>query len=195
MPSIYEKYQLREVINASGRMTILGVSTPKPEVANEVHFGLNQYFEMKDLVNKTGAYIAGLLGVEDAVVVSCASAGIAQSVAAVIVKDDADLLFNLHSSDKQVPREIVIPKGHNVNFGAPVDTMVSLGAVKLSRRALPTSAVPISWKRKLPLKPQPFCISSLTIQYKKACCQWPMLLQLPSATVCRLLLTLQRKKT
>ncbi|SQI40494.1 L-seryl-tRNA(Sec) selenium transferase [Leminorella richardii] len=131
MPSIYEKYQLREVINASGRMTILGVSTPKPEVANEVHFGLNQYFEMKDLVNKTGAYIAGLLGVEDAVVVSCASAGIAQSVAAVIVKDDADLLFNLHSSDKQVPREIVIPKGHNVNFGAPVDTMVSLGGGKV----------------------------------------------------------------
>mgnify|MGYP002651857972 CR=1 FL=1 len=32
------------------------------------------------LVNKTGAYLADLLGVEDAVVVSCASAGIAQSV-------------------------------------------------------------------------------------------------------------------
>ena len=58
---------------------------------------------------------------------SCASAGITQAVAGLIVKDDRDLLFNLHSSDKYVPREIIVPKGHNVNFGAPIGTMVSLG--------------------------------------------------------------------
>ncbi len=32
MPSIYEKYHLKQVINTSGRMTALGVSTPRPEV-------------------------------------------------------------------------------------------------------------------------------------------------------------------
>lgn len=131
MQSIYEKYQLKHVINASGRMTMLGVSTPTPEVVERVSDGLNHYFEIKDLVNKTGAYIAHLLNVEDAVVVSCASAGIAQAVAAVIVRDDDDLLLNLHSSSKVVPREIVLPKGHNVNFGAPVDTMVALGGGKV----------------------------------------------------------------
>ncbi len=131
MQSIYEKYQLKNVINASGRMTILGVSTPRPEVVDVVAYGLNHFFEIKDLVNKTGEYIAGLLKVENAVVVSSASAGIAQSVAAVIVKDDADLLLNLHSSDKVVPREIIVPKGHNVNYGAPVETMVSLGGGKV----------------------------------------------------------------
>ena len=83
--SIYQKYNLKTVINTSGRMTILGVSTPREDVVEAVNFGLNHYFEVKDLVNKTGRYIADLLGVEDAVVVSCASAGIAQSVAAVIV--------------------------------------------------------------------------------------------------------------
>ncbi|AWS50591.1 MULTISPECIES: DgaE family pyridoxal phosphate-dependent ammonia lyase [Providencia] len=131
MQSIYDKYQLKHVINASGRMTILGVSTPTPEVVERVAYGLNNYFEIKDLVNKTGEYIANLLDVEAAVVVSCASAGIAQAVAAVIVQDDDDLLLNLHSSDKVVPREIILPKGHNVNFGAPVDTMVSLGGGKV----------------------------------------------------------------
>ncbi|MBO0223079.1 SelA-like pyridoxal phosphate-dependent enzyme, partial [Vibrio parahaemolyticus] len=65
------------------------------------------------------------------VVVSCASAGIAQAIAAVIVRDDDDLLLNLHSSSKNVPREIILPKGHNVNFGAPVDTMVALGGGKV----------------------------------------------------------------
>lgn len=127
MSSIYEKYQLKPVINASGRMTILGVSTPRQDVVDAVEYGLNHFFEMKDLVNKTGDYVAKLLGVESAVIVSCASAGIAQTVAAVIVKDDANLLLNLHAVPLTVPHEIVVPKGHNVNFGAPVGTMVALG--------------------------------------------------------------------
>ncbi|GAB3421070.1 DgaE family pyridoxal phosphate-dependent ammonia lyase [Erwinia aphidicola] len=129
--SIYEKYHLKQVINASGRMTILGVSTPSADVVETVSYGLNHYFEMKDLVNKTGAYIAGLLGCEAAVVVSCASAGIAQSVAAVIVKDNDWLLENLHAAPLMVPHDIVLPKGHNVNYGAPVGTMVALGGGKL----------------------------------------------------------------
>lgn len=124
---IYGQYHLKKVINASGRMTILGVSTPRPEVVETVSQGLNEYFEIKDLIDKTGQYIARLLNVENAVVVSCASAGIAQAVAGLIVKDDRDLLFNLHSSTKNVPREIIVAKGHNVNFGAPIGTMVALG--------------------------------------------------------------------
>ncbi|WDF89998.1 DgaE family pyridoxal phosphate-dependent ammonia lyase [Aeromonas hydrophila] len=131
MPSVYEKYQLKPVINASGRMTILGVSTPEQEVVDAVNFGLGHYFEVKDLVNKTGAYLAGLLDVEDAVVVSCASAGIAQSVAAVIVRGDPYRLEQLHAHAHHVPSEIVLPKGHNVNFGAPVGTMVNLGGGKV----------------------------------------------------------------
>lgn len=127
MSSIYEKYGLKQVINASGRMTALGVSTPAADVVDTVKYGLNHYFEMKDLVDKTGAYIAGLLNVENAVVVSCASAGIAQCVAATIVKDDAWLLENLHAAPLSVPHDIVVPRGHNVNFGAPVGTMIMLG--------------------------------------------------------------------
>ncbi len=92
--------------------------------------GMNHYFEMKDLVNKTGEYIAKLLEVEGATVVSCASAGIAQSVAAVLVKDSDWLLENLHVTPIE-NNEIVLPKGHNVNFGAPVGTMVALGGGRL----------------------------------------------------------------
>lgn len=127
MSSILEKYNLKQVINASGRMTALGVSTPLPDVVETICFGINNYFEMKDLVNKTGEYIARLLDVENAVVVSCASAGIAQSVAAMIVRGDTYRLENLHAHAHNVPTEIVMPKGHNVNFGAPVGTMVNLG--------------------------------------------------------------------
>ena len=64
MPSIYEKYNLKQVINTSGRMTALGVSTPRPDVVQAAMDGMNHYFEMKDLVNKTGEYIAKLLEVK-----------------------------------------------------------------------------------------------------------------------------------
>ena len=130
MSSIFEKYDLKQVINTSGRMTALGVSTPRPEVVEAVMTGMNHYFEMKALVNKTGEYIAKLLDVEGATVVSCASAGIAQSVAAVLVKDSDWLLENLHVTPIE-NNEIVLPKGHNVNFGAPVGSMVALGGGRL----------------------------------------------------------------
>lgn len=130
MPSIFEKYDLKQVINTSGRMTALGVSTPRPEVVEAAMAGMNHYFEMKDLVNKTGDYIAKLLEVEGATVVSCASAGIALSVAGVLVKDSDWLLENLHVTPIE-NNEIVLPRGHNVNFGAPVGTMVALGGGKL----------------------------------------------------------------
>lgn len=128
---LHQKYHLQNVINASGRMTILGVSTPQPSVTKTVSYGLNHFFVMKNLVDETGRYIADLLGVENAVVVSSASAGIAQAVAGVIIKDDPDLLFNLHAAIQNntlaIPREIILAKGHNVNYGAPVGTMVNLG--------------------------------------------------------------------
>lgn len=127
MTSIYEKYRVKPVINVSGRMTKLGVSTPHKDVCEAVAHAMGQYFEMGDLVDKTGEYIAKLLNVESAVVVSCASAGIAQTVAAVIVRDNKNLLCNLNAQKAEGPDEIVIPKGHNVNFGAPVATMIGLG--------------------------------------------------------------------
>jgi L-seryl-tRNA(Ser) seleniumtransferase len=167
MSSIYEKYQLKQVINASGRMTALGVSTPRPEVVDAVLSGMNHYFEMKDLVNKTGDYIAKLLEVEGATVVSCASAGIAQSVAAVLVKDSDWLLENLHSTAIE-NNEIVLPRGHNVNFGAPVGTMVALGGGKVVEAGYANEcsadqlAAAISRARQS-------SISNRTTVYKKAC--------------------------
>lgn len=169
MPSIYEKYNLKQVINTSGRMTALGVSTPRPEVVQAAMDGMNHYFEMKDLVNKTGEYIAKLLEVEGATVVSCASAGIAQSVAAVLVKDSDWLLENLHVTPIE-NNEIVLPKGHNVNFGAPVGTMVArLAAASWWKRATPTNVPPISWRRRSPRARRLSSTLNRTTACRKAC--------------------------
>ncbi len=184
MPSIFEKYQLKQVINASGRMTALGVSTPRPEVIDAAMAGMNQYFEMKDLVNKTGEYIAKLLEVEGATVVSCASAGLAQSVAAVLVQDSDWLLENLHVTPIE-NNEIVLPKGHNVNFGAPVGTMVALGGGNWWKPVTPTNVPPPSWRRPLRRARRLFSISNLTTAYRKVCSAWSRLRWWRARIICR----------
>jgi L-seryl-tRNA(Ser) seleniumtransferase len=168
MPSIFEKYHLKQVINTSGRMTALGVSTPRPEVVEAAMAGMNQYFEMKDLVNKTGEYIARLLDVEGATVVSCASAGIAQSVAAVLVKDSDWLLENLHVTPIE-NNEIVLPKGHNVNFGAPVGTMVALGGGKLVEAGYANECSAEQLAAAITRAPRRSCTSNPTTACRKAC--------------------------
>lgn len=122
----YQKYGLKEVINASGKMTILGVSKVSNEVLAAQKFGGEHFFEMSELTIQTGKAIAKLVGSEDAIVVSSASAGIAQSVAALI--GEGSLYHVYHPfTDKIAKREIILPKGHNVDYGTPVEVMVESG--------------------------------------------------------------------
>lgn len=122
----YQKLNLKHVINASGKMTILGVSKVPQEGIDAQEFGDTHFFEMADLVKKSGAYIAKLLGAEDAIVVNSASAGIAQTVAAIIGQGSKYNLYHPYSS-AVTKRQIVIPKGQNVDYGAPEEEMIALG--------------------------------------------------------------------
>ena len=122
----YEKFNLKEVINASGRMTILGVSKVSENVLAAQKFGGEHFFEMSELSIQTGAYLAKLLKVEDAQVVSSASAGIAQSVAALIGEGSVYHAYHPYT-ENITKREIILPKGHNVDYGTPVEVMVEQG--------------------------------------------------------------------
>ena len=121
----YDKFNLKEVINASGRMTILGVSKVSESVLAAQRFGGEHFFEMSDLSEKTGAYLANLLAVEDVQIVSCASAGIVQ-VAAVIGKGSLTHVYHPYSTTIK-KKEIILPKGHNVDYGTSVELMIQQG--------------------------------------------------------------------
>ncbi|MFY4775187.1 DgaE family pyridoxal phosphate-dependent ammonia lyase [Metabacillus sp. RGM 3146] len=123
------KYGLKRVINASGRMSILGVSAPADTVMDAMKTGGQNYVEMADLVDKSGRHIAGLLESEAAVVVNSASSGIALSVAAIVTEGNRRKSERLHQEPIQ-KNEILLFKGHNVQYGAPVETMVYLGGGK-----------------------------------------------------------------
>jgi L-seryl-tRNA(Ser) seleniumtransferase len=124
------KYGLKRVINASGRMSILGVSAPTDTVMEAMKMGGQNYVEISDLVDRAGEHIAGLLQSEAAVVVNSASSGIALSTAAIVTEGNRRKSERLHQ--ETIPKnEIIMLKGHNVQYGAPVETMVYLGGGKL----------------------------------------------------------------
>lgn len=115
-------------INASGRMTKLGVSTQSHGVKDAMNYGASNYFLMDDLYRISGETLASLFDAPDAVITSSASAGISLSVAAVLCKDHDAQIQKIHDSSIQdYPHEIVLPKGHNVDFGAPIQTMIETG--------------------------------------------------------------------
>ncbi|CAJ1230468.1 DgaE family pyridoxal phosphate-dependent ammonia lyase [Lactiplantibacillus xiangfangensis] len=124
--TVYDKYHLKQVINASGKMTILGVSKLAQPVIDAQKFGDEHFFEMADLVKKTGDHLDQLLGAEDAIVINSASAGIAEAVAALIGAGSKYHAYHPYDA-RYTKREIVIPKGQNVDYGTPEEVMINVG--------------------------------------------------------------------
>lgn len=127
---LYDKYNLKHVINADGKMTILGVSKVSDEVVNAQKLGAQNFFEMSDLLVKTGEYLARLVGSEDALVVNSASAGIAESLAGIIGQGSQYHVYHPYT-DRITKREVILPMGHDVDYGAPVDVMISVAGGKM----------------------------------------------------------------
>lgn len=121
------KLALPRTINASGRMSILGVSTLSDAVLAAMKQGGQHYFEMAALHQAAGEIIAERLGTDAALVTNSASASITLSVAGIIAKKDPYIRQHLHDNSKDFKREFILMKGHNVDYGAPVSTMVGLG--------------------------------------------------------------------
>ncbi len=127
---VYLKDKISEVINASGRMTKLGVSTLSSGVLEAIKYGANHYFLIDELYEKAGDEVALLLNAPSAVITNSASAGIVLSVASVICRNYP--YFILHHDEirnSKIKKEVIIPKGQNVDYGVPVEVMLdSAGA-------------------------------------------------------------------
>jgi uncharacterized pyridoxal phosphate-dependent enzyme len=128
MMNIYTKQGLKGVINASGRMTKLGVSTINDEVAKALVDAAQSYVVIDDLLRWAGKKVGSLVGCADACLTSSASAGIALSVSSLICKDNLQMAEHFQETIRKVSkRQVILLKGHSINFGAPVSTMVELG--------------------------------------------------------------------
>ena len=64
--SIYQNIGLKRVVNASGRVTKLGVSTISDKVAAAAVEGASSYVVIDDLIDRAGELIAEHTGAEGA---------------------------------------------------------------------------------------------------------------------------------
>lgn len=127
--SVYTELGLQKIINASGRMTALGVSTVSDTVLEALKEGAQNYVDIEELYIESGKKVSEYTGGENSLITSSASAGIAMSVAGLIAKDNMKLIRQLPDSTGLV-NEVIIPKGHVVDFGAPVTSMIRIGGGK-----------------------------------------------------------------
>lgn len=124
--NIYEQIGLQRVVNASGRMSILGVSTIDDQIALAMKNGGQSYVVIDDLIKKAGEIISFYTNGEDSCPVNSASAGISMSVAAIISKGKKSIIEQLPDSSG-LANEIILQKGHCINYGAPIETTIRLG--------------------------------------------------------------------
>ncbi len=126
----YQELGLQKIVNASGRMTALGVSTVNEETAKAMTAASMSYVSIVDLISAAGKVIASHVGAEDACPTAGAAAGIAIATAACIAKNSISITQQLPCSDG-LANEVIIQKGHCINFGAPITQMIRLGGGKV----------------------------------------------------------------
>lgn len=126
MGSIYQEIGLRRVINASGRVTVLGVSTFSDRVADAARQAGQSYVVIDDLMTRAGEIVSAHTGAEASCVTSCASAAIALTVAGLVTQGRYTDMMRLPDSSG-LANEIILQKGHSINYGAPITTMIRLG--------------------------------------------------------------------
>lgn len=123
---MYEELGLRPAINASGKMTALGGSVLDDAVVAAMGEAARSHVVMEDLLRVAGRVIAEATGAEDGCPTTGAASGIAIAVAAVIAGSDPAHVEMLPDAGGR-PCEVLLLKGHSVNFGASVRQMIALG--------------------------------------------------------------------
>ena len=116
------KTWLREhrVINASGTMTSLGASVVPDEVAEVIRESLSYFVDIGALQAYASDTIRRLTGAEAGCVTASAAAGIAVAAGACMTGTDLGAAEELPNTERLERNEVVIQKGHVVNYGASV---------------------------------------------------------------------------
>lgn len=125
---IIDKLNLKKVINASGKMTTLGTSTLSKGVVDYCNYGYENFFVMDELHNNCNSYLAEQLGVEAACITASTSSAITLVLASMLTKDNIVKIENLYDFPKG---RVVVQKGHCVNFGTTIKTLVNCANCEL----------------------------------------------------------------
>lgn len=101
-----------------------------PEVREVVNQAMGQFFDLAELQSRAGEVIARATGAEWGCVTACTAAGITMGVAATMTGKSLGRIGQLPDT-LGMKNEVVIQKGHAVNFGAPVTQTIRLSGAKV----------------------------------------------------------------
>lgn len=121
---------LRSIINVSGTMTALGASIIVPEAIAAMTAIMPHFVEVDELQKKASAVIARLTGAEAGFVTASCSAAISLAVAGAMTGDDLNAVEQLPET-RGLKNEVLIPVGHLVSYGAPVEQGIRLAGAKV----------------------------------------------------------------
>ncbi|GLC86921.1 DgaE family pyridoxal phosphate-dependent ammonia lyase [Lysinibacillus piscis] len=127
---IFKELGLREIINASGKMTALGASAVTDDIAQALKDAAQDYVDIDELMEFTGKVIAESTGAESGCPTCGAAAGIAISTAAVIAGENLSLIERIPNT-AGLRNEIIVQKGQLVHFGASIGQMIQIGGGKV----------------------------------------------------------------
>jgi len=113
--TIYETLGIKHVINARGNQTLLGGSLLPKKVQIDMEEAGLYFVEMQELLNKSGDYIANILGTESAYITSGCAAAITLSTAACMAGNDEEKIGMLPNTSK-MKNEILIQKLQRYRF-------------------------------------------------------------------------------
>ncbi len=106
---------VRPVINARGNNTVLGGSTPSARVRRAMLDAERYYVDMQQLLERSGAAIAGMLECEAAYVTPGAAAALALGTAACMAGSNPDRIARLPRTDGM--KDIVLMQsGHSYHY-------------------------------------------------------------------------------
>ena len=97
--SIYKELGAKPVINAIGSVTLLGGSTPIPEVKEAMDRADDAYIPLMELEEKAGEAIAKMVNVPAAYVTSGAGSALTLATAAVLAGDDDEKIQMLPNTE------------------------------------------------------------------------------------------------
>lgn len=131
MTDLFERYQLRRVINACGKMTHLSGAIVLPEIAGAASEAMRHFFLLDQLQAAAGKVIARAAGSESGCVTACTAAGITLSVAATMTGNDLAKVLQLPDPSGMKHR-VLIQKGHCVNYGHPITQAIRLAGATVT---------------------------------------------------------------
>jgi L-seryl-tRNA(Ser) seleniumtransferase len=130
---IYDKLGIKKLINAEGTLTRLGGSVMDPDVLKEMIEASKYFVDLNELLEKSGEYVANLIGVDASYITSGAAAGLTLATAACITGTDPAKIRQL--PDLQgLKNEVLIQKSHRNGYDHAIRqagvTLVEFGLIK-----------------------------------------------------------------